>query len=214
MYMITDFIQGSEGGGGFVMWFLLLCAVLGLALILERLFSLFIKARLNPRSFLENLTSTVDSQGVGAGIALCNDTPAPVAKILKSVLEKADKGKDAMEEVVSRNAAVELAFLDRGMALLNGLTTVAPFLGFLGTVIGMITAFAAVAAAGEVEPTIVASGISTALITTKWGLMIATPLAIIHILFSSKVAGYTRDMEEAASGLIDYIIEQYSKRAK
>jgi biopolymer transport protein ExbB/TolQ len=84
--MITDFIQGSEGGGGFVMWFLLLCAVLGLALILERLFSLFIKARLNPRSFLENLTSTVDSQGVGAGIAMCNDTPAPVAKILKSVL--------------------------------------------------------------------------------------------------------------------------------
>jgi len=214
MYMITDFIQGSEGGGGFVMWFLLLCAVVGLALILERLFSLFIKGRLNPRSFLETLTSTVDSQGVGAGIAMCNDTPAPVAKILKSVLEKADKGKDAMEEVVSRNAAVELAFLDRGMALLNGLTTVAPFLGFLGTVIGMITAFAAVAAAGEVEPTIVASGISTALITTKWGLMIATPLAIIHILFSSKVAGYTRDMEEAASGLIDYLIEQYAKRAK
>ena len=137
-----------------------------------------------------------------------------MAKILKSVLEKADKGKDAMEEVVSRNAAVELAFLDRGMALLSGLTTVAPFLGFLGTVIGMITAFAAVAAAGEVEPTIVASGISTALITTKWGLMIATPLAIIHILFSGKVAGYTRDMEEAASGLIDYLIESYAKRAK
>jgi len=204
--------MGAEGGGGFVMWFLLICAVVGIGLILERLFSLYIRARLNPRAFLEKLVATIDSQGIKAGIALCDRTPAPVAKILKSVLEKADKGKDAMEEMVSRSAAIELAFLDRGMPLLGGLTTVAPFLGFLGTVMGMITAFAAIALAGEVEPTIVASGISTALITTKWGLIIATPLAIIHILLSGKVDGYTRDMEEAASGLIDYLIEQYPKR--
>jgi len=212
--MIRDFQLGVEGGGGFVMWFLLFCAVVGIGLIIERLFSLFIKARLNPRSFLEKLTSTIDSQGIKAGIALCDKTPAPVAKILRAVLEKAHLGKDAMEEMVTRSAAIELSFLDRGMALLAGLTTVAPFLGFLGTVMGMITAFQAIALAGEVEPTVVASGISTALITTKWGLFIATPLAIIQILFSSKVDGYTRDMEEAASGLIDYIIEQYSKKDK
>ncbi len=210
--MIREFQLGAEGGGGFVMWFLLVCAVIGIGLILERLYSLFIRARLNPRTFLEKLTSTVDSQGIKAGIALCDRTPAPVAKILKSVLEKAEMGKDAMEEMVARSAAIELAFLDRGMPLLGGLTTVSPFLGFLGTVMGMITAFAAIAIAGEVEPTVVASGISTALITTKWGLIIATPLAIIHILLSGKVDGYTRDMEEAASGLIDYLIEQYPKR--
>lgn len=212
--MIREFQVGAEGGGGFVMWFLLLCAVVGIGLILERLFSLYIKARLNPREFLEKLTSTIDSQEIDAGIALCDQIAAPVAKILKSVLEKAEKGKDAMEEMVARSAAIELAFLDRGMALLGGLTTVAPFLGFLGTVMGMITAFAAIALAGEVEPTIVASGISTALITTKWGLLIATPLAIVHILLSSKVDGYTRDMEEAASGLIDYLIGEYPKRKK
>lgn len=212
--MIREFQLGAEGGGGFVMWFLLVCAVIGIGLIIERLFSLFIRARLNPRSFLEKLTSIIDSQGLDAGIALCDQTAAPVAKILRSVLEKAHHGKDAMEEMVARSAAIELAFLDRGMSLLGGLTTVSPFLGFLGTVMGMITAFAAIAMAGEVEPTIVASGISTALITTKWGLIIATPLAIIHILFSGKVDGYTRDMEEAASGLIDYIIETYSKRKK
>ncbi len=212
--MIREFTLGAEGGGGFVMWFLLICAVIGIGLIIERLFSLFIKARLNPRDFLEKLTSTTDSQGIGPGLALCDKTAAPVAKILRAVLEKADKGKDAMEEMVARSAAIELAFLDRGMALLGGLTTVAPFLGFLGTVMGMITAFAAIAMAGEVEPTVVASGISTALITTKWGLIIATPLAIIHILLSGKVDGYTRDMEEAASGLIDYLIEEYPKRKK
>lgn len=212
--MIREFQLGAEGGGGFVMWFLLVCAVVGVGLILERLFSLFIKARLNPRGFLEKLTSTINAQGLDAGIGICDQTAAPVAKILRAVLEKAEKGKDTMEEMVARSAAIELAFLDRGMALLGGLTTVAPFLGFLGTVMGMITAFAAIAMAGEVEPTIVASGISTALITTKWGLIIATPLAIVHILLSSKVDGYTRDMEEAASGLIDYVIEEYPKRKK
>jgi biopolymer transport protein ExbB len=212
--MIREFQLGAEGGGGFVMWFLLVCAVLGIGLILERLYSLYIRARLNPRSFLERLTSTIDSQGIDAGISLCDQTAAPVAKILRSVLEKAHQGKDAMEEMVTRSAAIELAFLDRGMALLGGLTTVAPFLGFLGTVMGMITAFASIARAGEVEPTVVASGISTALITTKWGLIIATPLAIVRILLAGKVDGYTRDMEEAASGLIDYLIEQYPKRKK
>jgi biopolymer transport protein ExbB len=100
------------------------------------------------------------------------------------------------------------------MALLAGLTTVAPFFGFLGTVTGMMRSFAAIAAAGEVEPTIVASGISEALITTKWGLLIAAPLAIVHILLTGKIDGYTRDMEESASGLVDYLIEQYPKGKK
>jgi biopolymer transport protein ExbB len=212
--MIRDFQLGVEGGGGFVMWFLLFCAVVGIGLIIERVYSLFIKARLNPRTYLAKLISTIQSQGINAGIALCNRTPAPVAKILKAVLEKAEMGKDAMEELVTRSAAIELAFLDRGMALLAGITTVAPFLGFLGTVMGMITAFQAIALAGEVEPTVVASGISTALITTKWGLLIATPLAIIQVLFAGKVDGYTRDMEEAASGLIDHIIEKHPKKEK
>ncbi|MEO0156383.1 MAG: MotA/TolQ/ExbB proton channel family protein [candidate division WOR-3 bacterium] len=200
--------------GGSVMWLLLICIILGLAIIIERLFSLLFKIRLNPKSFMEKLISTIDAQGVDAGIALCDQTSSPAAKIAKAILEKADKGKDAMEEVAARAAAVELGFLDRGMALLAGLTTVAPFLGFLGTVTGMIRAFAAIAAAGEVEPTIVASGISEALITTKWGLLIATPLAILHILFSGKVDGYTKDMEEVAAGLIDYLLEHYQKRKK
>ncbi|MGQ9464088.1 MAG: MotA/TolQ/ExbB proton channel family protein [bacterium] len=207
--MIREF---TIGGG--VMWLLLICIILALAIVFERLFSLLIKIRLNPKSFLERLISTIDAQGLDAGIALCDQTSSPAAKIAKVILEKGDKGKDAMEEVAARAAAIELAFLDRGMALLAGLTTVAPFLGFLGTVTGMIRAFAAIAMAGEVEPTIVASGISEALITTKWGLIIATPLAILHILFTGKIDGYTKDMEEVAAGLIDYMIEHYPKRKK
>lgn len=207
--MVKEFIAGGD-----MMWLLLACMVLGLGILLERLYTLFIKIRLNPKTFLERLISTIDGQGIDAGIAMCDQTSSPVAKILKVALEKHAKGKDVMEESVARAAAIELAFLDRGMPLLAGLTTVAPFLGFLGTVTGMISAFAAVAMAGEVEPTIVASGISEALITTKWGLLIAAPLAIVHILFSGKVDGYTRDMEEAATGVVDYLVETYPKRKR
>ncbi len=207
--MVKEFMLG-----GGVMWMLLACIVLGLGILIERFFSLLIKIRLNPTAFLAKLTQTIEGKGMDAGIALCNQTPSPVAKILKVILEKTDKGRQVMEESVARAAAVELAFLDRGMALLAGLTTVAPFLGFLGTVTGMMRSFAAIALAGEVEPTIVASGISEALITTKWGLLIATPLAIVHILFAGKIDGYTKDMEEAATGLIDYLIETYPKRKK
>jgi biopolymer transport protein ExbB len=204
--MIKEFMLG-----GGVMWMLLACIVLGLAILLERMYSLFIKITLNPTVFLQRVLARVNEKGVKAGIALCDQTPSPVAKILEAGLEKADKGKDAIEEGISRAGAVELGFLDRGMALLAGLTTVAPFLGFLGTVTGMMKSFAAIAAAGEVEPTIVASGISEALITTKWGLLIATPLAIIHVLLTWKVDGYTRDMEEAAAGLVDHLIERDSR---
>jgi len=204
--MIQEFLKG-----GGVMWLLLACLVLGLGIVFERLFSLFLKIRLNPRVFQEKLLAQIKEKGTSSGIELCRQTPSPVAKIMKAILENGDAGKPAMEEAMTRSAVSELAFLDRGMALLAGLTTVAPFLGFLGTVTGMMRSFDAIAAAGEVEPTIVASGIAEALITTKWGLLIATPLAIIHILFTGKINGYTRDMEESGVELIDYLLKHQRK---
>ena len=204
--MIQEFLKG-----GGVMWMLLVCIVFGLAIVIERLFSLFVKIRLNPRVFHEQVRAQINEKGIPAGIELCARTSSPVAKILKSILEKSGEGKAAMEEAMARSAVGELAFLDRGMALLAGLTTVAPFLGFLGTVTGMMRSFDAIAAAGEVEPTIVASGIAEALITTKWGLLIATPLAIIHILFAGKINSYTRDMEESGLELIDRLLSRDRK---
>lgn len=198
--MIKEF---QDGGG--VMWFLLACLVLGLGLVVERFISLFLKTRLDPRSFQDRLRSVIRDKGVGAGIQLCDQTPSPVAKIMKAILQRRDGGKAAMEEAMARSAVEELAFLDRGMAVLAGLTTVAPFLGFLGTVTGMMRSFSAIAAAGEVEPTVVASGISEALITTKWGLLIAAPLAIIHILFTGKINRFTREMEDGGVRLIDFL---------
>ncbi len=204
--MIKEF---QDGGG--VMWLLLACIVLGLGIVIERLISLFLKTRLQPRIFGERLRSIIKDKGIAAGIELCDQTPSPVAKIMKAILEKQAAGKAAMEEAMARAAVEELAFLDRGMSLLAGLTTVAPFLGFLGTVTGMMRSFSAIAAAGEVEPTVVASGISEALITTKWGLLIATPLAIIHILFTGKINRFTREMEDGGVRLIDFLTAGSSK---
>lgn len=201
------------GKGGFTMWLLLACAVLGLAIIIERLYTIFFKMRVNVKKFTPKLLDTIDSEGVQAGIELCDRTPSPVAKVLKAGLEKADRGTDIMEDAFVRAGANELAFLDRGMALLAGLVTVAPFFGFLGTVTGMIGAFAAVAAAGEVDASVVATGISEALITTQAGLILAAPLSIVHILLAGKVNGYLRDMESASTELLEYVSEKQRRGA-
>jgi biopolymer transport protein ExbB len=201
------------GKGGFTMWLLLACAVLGLAIIIERLYTIFYKMRVNVKKFTPKLLDTIDSEGIQAGIELCDRTPSPVAKVLKAGLEKADRGTDIMEDAFVRAGANELAFLDRGMALLAGLVTVAPFFGFLGTVTGMIGAFAAVAAAGEVDATVVATGISEALITTQAGLILAAPLSIVHILLAGKVNGYLRDMESASTELLEYVSEKQRRGA-
>jgi biopolymer transport protein ExbB len=192
--------------GGSMMWFLLACAVAGIALSIERAFTLTLRLRLNVRKFGQELMDTIGKNGVKAGIELCNNAKSPAARVLAAALEKVDQGKTVVEDAIVRTGASELAFLDRGMPLIAGLTTVAPFLGFLGTVTGMISAFKAVAAVGEVEATVVASGIAEALITTKWGLLIAAPLAIVHILFTGRVNGYLRDMETASGELVDFLM--------
>jgi len=192
--------------GGDIMWFLLICAVMGIALSIERAYTLTFRLRLNVKRFGQELMDTIGKNGVKAGIEMCNSTKSPAARVLAAALEKVDMGKGVVEDAIVRTGASELAFLDRGMALISGLTTVAPFFGFLGTVTGMIGAFKAVAAVGEVEATVVASGIAEALITTKWGLIVAAPLSIFYILFSTRVSSYLRDMETASGELIDFLM--------
>jgi biopolymer transport protein ExbB len=192
--------------GGDIMWFLLACAVGGIALSIERAYTLTFRLRLNVKRFGQELMDTIGKSGVKAGIDLCNSSKSQAARVLAAALEKVDQGKTVVEDSIVRTGASELAFLDRGMALIAGLTTVAPFFGFLGTVTGMISAFKAVAAVGEVEATVVASGIAEALITTKWGLVIASPLAIVYILFQGRVNGYLRDMETASGELVDFLM--------
>jgi biopolymer transport protein ExbB len=194
--------------GGPIMWPILLTAIIGLAFVIERLITLLFKAGLNPLKFMDQLSAAIDKGGIDAGRELCDSTPQPVAKIMAAGLAKVKMGRQFVEESIAAAGATELAFLDRGMLWISMSTTLAPILGFLGTVTGMIGAFEAIARAGEVEPTIVASGISEALITTAAGLFIAAPLVIMHTLFTQMTDRYSRDMEQAATSLIDFLLEK------
>ncbi len=203
--IIQGMVDYFHKGGG-MMWLLLIVAILSIVVMLERLFTLF-KLRKNPRKFVSQLIDIIEGEGVEAAKDFCARDASVVAKICEAALEKAGEAKEIMEESVARRATSELAFLDRGMLWLASFATIAPLLGFLGTVTGMIRAFQAVAAAGEVEPTLVAAGISEALITTATGLLIAAPVALAHTFFSSRINAFSREMEEAANTLIEYLLQ-------
>ncbi len=193
--------------GGTVMWGLLVLAIIGLAFIIERLISLFIKIKGDPRVYLETVIKKIEAQGIDAALAYLRNEKNPIAKILEAGLEKVDKGRIVVEEAMTAKAATEFGFLDRGMIYLQAVATLAPILGFLGTVTGMIKAFNAIAAAGEVEPTIVAAGISEALITTAAGLFIAAPVALFYALFADRINNFSRAMEETSNAFVDYLVE-------
>ncbi|NLI98023.1 MotA/TolQ/ExbB proton channel family protein [bacterium] len=194
--------------GGPVMWPILFVALIGLAFVIERLITLLGKAGLNPLKFMEQVKAAIDKDGLKGGQDLCDSTPQPVSKILAAGLSKVKLGRSFVEESMAAAGAVELAFLDRGMIWIAMSSTLAPILGFLGTVTGMIGAFEAIVRAGEVEPSVVASGISEALITTAAGLAIAAPMVIFHTLFTQMTDRYSRDMEQAATSLVDHLLEK------
>ncbi len=200
-------VEYFQKGGG-MMWLLLAVAILATIIILERLFTLYIKARTSPVKLVEKVIDLITNESMDSALEFLAKHKSPVAKVLLAGLAKVDRGRAVVEEAMALKASTELAFLDRGMIYLSASATVAPILGFLGTVTGMIKAFQAIALAGEVEPTLVASGISEALITTATGLLIAAPVAIFYAMFSSKINGYTRDMEEASNMLLEYLLEE------
>ena len=193
--------------GGPMMWFLLILAVIGLAIIIERLYSLFIKVRINPSKLVNDVTKMIEESGIDEALVFLKKHKSPIAKVLAAGLEKVENGRAVVEEAMAQKAAAEFAFLDRGMIYLQAVATLGPIVGFLGTVTGMIKAFTAIALAGEVEPTIVASGISEALITTATGLIIAAPTALFYAVFADKINNYTRATEEATNLFVEYLLE-------
>ncbi len=190
-----------------MMWPILIVALIALAISLERIYSLFFKIRTNPVKLTEQVISIIDEKGVNEAIDYLSKSKSPIAKVLMAGLEKAGKSKIAVEEAMTRRALRELAFLDRGMIYIAAAVTLAPILGFLGTVSGMINAFNAIAKAGEVEPTVVAAGISEALITTAFGLLVAAPFSLFYAIFMDRINSYQRQIEEAANYLLEYMAE-------
>lgn len=192
--------------GGVFMWPLLLCAVVGVAVCIERLWTLN-RAQTNVARFMSQVVGAMKEGGVKAGIDVCQRTRGPIAAILHAGLMRAHQGPEAVEKAIESAGTVEMAFLQRGLIVLATVINVAPLLGFLGTVSGMIHAFDAIAAAEQVSAKLVASGISEALITTEAGLCIAIPIQSFTNFFISRIDRFVLEMEEASIEVLDTLVE-------
>ena len=192
--------------GGPFMWPLLFSLVIGIAVIFERLWTLS-RASINTKKFMGQVQEALERDGVEGAVNVCANTRGPIASIFHAGLLRLDRGLESVARAIEDAGSIEMAFLERGMIWLATIANVAPMLGFLGTVSGMIKAFEAIARAGDVEPSLVASGISEALITTATGLTIAIPIQAFHNYFVSRIDKIVIDMEESSSALVDTLVQ-------
>ena len=190
--------------GGWMMWPLGACAVIGLIVIVWKLFDISTKAA-RTRKFLREVDDLIAEKKITQALALARDSNSPAGRILAAGLERHDEGSERVMKAIENVGLIEMASLENGLVWLATVSNVAPLLGFLGTVIGMIQAFQAIEQAGEVEATVVASGIKVALITTAAGLAIAIPINIMHNYFVTKIDRLVIDMEESAQKMIDAV---------
>lgn len=196
--------------GGFFMWPILILLIIGLAFSLERIWTLT-RASVNTRKFLARLHNALKEGGIEAAAAECENTQGPVASILHAGLARSSKGLEAVEKAISNAGSIEMAFLERGMLVLTTVIVLAPMLGFTGTVAGMVDAFDAIKKANDISPAVVAGGISKALLTTLFGLVVAMTIQLFYNYFTSRIDKLIIDMEESSVELMDALVELQEK---
>jgi biopolymer transport protein ExbB len=186
------------------MYPILLLLLGGLALVVERFRSLS-QSQADSDGFMKDLSKAVKAGGSKGGMAVCKGHDGPVSNICKAGLDRAGKGADRVEKAIENAGSLEMAFLEKNMGWLTAIVAIAPMMGFTGTVWGMIGAFEAIEAANDISPAVVAGGISQALLTTAFGLVVAMIIQICQNFFSSKIDGMVLDMEEKSIELTDLL---------
>jgi len=194
-----------EGGAGF-MGVVLLCLIVGLALAIERIIYLNMAAT-NTTKLLNDVESALNKGGVDAAKEVCRNTKGPVASIFYQGLDRSNEGIDMVEKSIVSYGSVQMGLLEKGLSWISLCIALAPMLGFMGTVIGMISAFDAIEAAGDISPSLVAGGIKVALLTTVFGLIVAVILQIFYNYLIAKVDSIVNSMEDASISLIDLLIK-------
>lgn len=201
--------QYIDGGPGF-MSFVLVCLILGLALAIERIIYLTLSTTNNDK-LLAEVESALNSGGVDAAKDVCRNARGPVASIFYQGLDKAGDGLDVVDKAVVSVGSVENGKLERGVSWISLFIALAPMLGFMGTVIGMIGAFDAIEAAGDISPGLVAGGIKVALLTTVFGLITAIILQIFFNLIVAMIDNIVNKMEDASISFLDLIAQHTNK---
>jgi biopolymer transport protein ExbB len=192
--------------GGPMMYPLIICSLLAVGVIIAKAWTLWV-AHKESRGLLEEVEVLGREGRIDEAIRLSDDRPGPVAAILSSGLRRVrdrQMGRD-VEKAVQTTGVIELGFLERGLVVLATIANVAPLMGFLGTVAGMIAAFGAIAEVGQIEASLVAGGIKVALITTATGLVIAIPVNIGYNFFVTRIDKLIVDMEEGTGALLRMI---------
>jgi len=194
-----------EGGPGF-MGIVLLCLILGLAIAIERIIFLNLSTT-NSKKLTQNVEDALASGGLDAAKEVCRNTKGPVASIFYQGLDRADGDIDAAEKAVVAYGGVQMGQLEKNVSWISLFIALAPMLGFMGTVIGMIQAFDKIEAAGDMQPSLVAGGIKVALLTTVFGLIVAIILQIFYNYIIAKIDSIVNDMEDASITLIDMLVK-------
>ena len=191
----------------------LLCLILGLGIAFERIITLSLSTT-NTRGLLKRVEEAIGSGGIEAAKELCKNTRGPVASIFTQGLLRSSEGVDTIERSITAYGSVEIGKLERGMVWISLFISLAPMLGFLGTVIGMVNAFDAIAVAGDVSPSLVADGIKIALITTVGGLIVAIILQLFYNYLVSKIDALVNAMEDASISFVDILVKHGGRSKK
>ena len=201
------FIEGDWKFMGIV----LVCLILGLAVAIERIITLNL-ATTNTKKLLSQVEDALSSGGVEAAKDVCRNTQGPVASIFVQGLMRMSEGVEMVEKSIIAYGSVEMGKLEKGMVWISLFISLAPMLGFMGTVIGMIGAFDAIEAAGDISPSLVAGGIKVALLTTVGGLIVAVILQLFYNYLVSKIDSLVNSMEDASISLIDILVKQSASK--
>ena len=198
----TKFI---EGGAGF-MALTLICLVFGLAFCIERIIYLSL-SKTNTKALLTNIEAALKNGGIDAALDVCRNTRGPVASIFYQGLSRYSEGIDVVEKTVASYGGVQLGLLEKNLSWISLFIAVAPSLGFLGTIIGMIQAFDKIQQVGDISATVVAGGIKVALLTTLLGLVIAIILQFFYNYILAVIEGLVNEMEDSSISLLDIVVE-------
>ena len=194
-----------EGGPGF-MGIVLLCLILGLAIAIERIIFLNLSTT-NSKKLIEDVEEALSSGGVESAKEVCRNTKGPIASIFYQGLDRANEDLDAAEKAVVAYGGVQMGQLEKNVSWISLFIALAPMLGFMGTVIGMIQAFDKIEAAGDMQPSLVAGGIKVALLTTVFGLIVAIILQIFYNYIIAKIDSIVNNMEDASISLMDILVK-------
>jgi biopolymer transport protein ExbB len=193
-------------GGAIWMTPILLCMIFGLAFVIERIFYLNL-ASVNSKKLLSKLDAALKSGGIEKAKQVCRDTKGPLAGVFYQGLDRADEGIESIEKAVVAYGGVQMGKLESNLSWISLCLSLAPMLGFLGTVVGMVFAFDDIERAGDISPTIVAGGMKVALLTTVFGLITAIILQFFYNYILSKIDTIVGDMEDATISFMDIMIK-------